>query len=156
MSKVLKEAIDAAYSDVPPPSQDEICASVGDEAIEDTGVFRGKRWQAVADPEFLDEHYHALFWFAPEAFHYYLPAFLKGGVEKPDAIFVITIFQLLRPREAGTQDAFRKHRWGLLTEPQLQALEKWLQWLVGQTERAGLIEGEVKGALEIVQKRFWW
>lgn len=148
--------IEEAFADVPPPSEEDLCASVGDEPYEDTDPFRGRRWQDLVDPDFLDRYQYALFWFTPEAFHYYLPAFLKAGLLKPDAIFVVSILQLLQPTDAGTSAAFRRQRWELLTDIQTRAFDEWLRWLIGQTTPGGVFEEEVKEALQVVRDRFWW
>ena len=152
----VEVTIEEAFADAKPPFEEDICTSVGDEPLEDTEPFRGKRWQDLVDPEFLDRFQYALFWFTPEAFHYYLPAFLKAGLLQPDAIFVTTILQILQPAAARTSAAFRRQRWELLTNTQTMALDEWLRWLVGQATPGGVFEEEINEALQIVRDRFWW
>ena len=155
MPKNVEITIKEAFGDVPPPSEEDLCAFLGDEPLEETEPFRGRKWQDL-DPDFLERYQGALFWFTPEAFHYYLPAFLKAGLVNPDAIFVITILQLLWPAQNETSAEFRKGRWGLLTDIEITALEDWLRWLVGQTTPGDVFEEEVKKALQSLRDRIWW
>ncbi len=157
MSSDLEKKIQEAFAEVPQPPEDDLCASFGDEALEDTEPFKGKEWQELRDVELLDEFQYALFWFTPEAFRYYLPAFLLGGFQKPNAVFVLTILQLLWPGDDEESAVFRKQRWGLLSEEQRAALQEWLSWLLANhTTRESVFESEVKEALDCVTKRIWW
>jgi hypothetical protein len=81
----LKEKIAAAFADVPPPADDNItrCPYQCFECTAVAGFFKGKVWQdiSIADAR----HYHgALNVFTPEAFHYYLPAFMFASIEGYD------------------------------------------------------------------------
>jgi hypothetical protein len=81
----LKEKIAAAFADVPQPGDDTItrCPYQCFECTAVAGFFKGKSWQdiAVADAR----HYHgALNVFTPEAFHYYLPAFMFASIDSYD------------------------------------------------------------------------
>jgi hypothetical protein len=147
--------IDQAFADVPMPSAKDFCASFGPEAAEDTEPFVGKKWQDL-DPDFIDRYQGALFWFTPEAFHYYLPAFLKAGLARPKAVHVVTILQLLQPTSAETRFEFRKQRWKRLSEPQILALADWLRQLQPHAQPGGVFDEEIKQGLQIVQDRYWW
>jgi hypothetical protein len=153
MTTNIERIIEQGFEHGAPPAETSLTTSRGDEELEDTKPFRGKNWEDL-DPDILPRYQYALFWFTPEAFHYYLPAFLRAGVTTPHAVYVTTLLQLLQPTNDHTLAKFRKERWGLLTDPQIEALEQWLYWLLGQTKPGG--EGEVEDALRVVRDRFWW
>ena len=155
MSEDVEITIRNAFTDVLPPAEDELCDSVGGEAFADTQPFRGKRWQELG-PDFLERYQYALFWFTPKAFHYYLPAFLLGGLARPDAVFVVTILQLLQPTADDTRARFREERWGLLSDAQVDSLEKWLCWFLDQTNPGPIFASELQQGLQVVRDRFWW
>lgn len=155
MTSSLEQVIARAFADVPPPPEDRLRASVGDEAEEDTEPFRRKDWKEIGD-DLLARHHYALFWFTPEAFHYFFPAFLTGGLRVPSAVHVITLLQMLRPGNDPSSARFRKDRWRRLTKPQVEALAMWLRWLRSQAPKGGVFEEEVDGALDVVAKRYWW
>jgi hypothetical protein len=135
------------------PDRESLCASKGEEAEQDVAPFAGQSWQDI-DERTLTKHYYVLYWFTPEAFHYYLPAFLVCGLNHPRAIFVVSLIQLLRPTRAADQRVFRQRRWSTLSENQTQALHDWLVQLLEQLEPAE--QGEVASALEVVSRRMWW
>jgi len=155
MSKDVLKTIEAAFGDTAPPAPDELCATSGDEAFEDAEPFQGRHWRSM-DPDVLEAHRDVLFWFTPEAFHYYLPSFLKAGLEQPGAVFVINLLQLLRPPDDRTLAAFRRRRWSRLSVEQGKALDDWLSWLMGQAKPGGILEGEIKQAQQAVRDRYWW
>jgi hypothetical protein len=147
--------IERAFAEVPPPADDNLYTAVGDEVYEDTEPFRGKQWQELA-PDFLQRHYNALFWFSPEAFHYYLPAFLKGGLVTPDADYVVTILNFLEPTARETLAGFRAQRWARLSVAQITALEVWLRWILENAKPGPVFEAELKRSLQVVRDRYWW
>jgi hypothetical protein len=155
MSKHVERKIAEGFGDLPPPAADALHTQVGGEAEQDCAPFQGKRWRELT-PDVLDLHHYALFWFTPQAFHYYLPAFLTGGLAAPDAVFVVTILQILQPSDRESLAAFRQTRWALLSDSQIEALEAWLRWLLTQAPPGGVFAGEINDALKTVQQRFWW
>jgi hypothetical protein len=81
----LKEKIAAAFAEVAQPGDDHItrCPYQCFECTAVAGFFKGKPWQdiSVADAR----HYHgALNVFTPEAFQYYLPAFMFASIDNYD------------------------------------------------------------------------
>jgi hypothetical protein len=86
----LKQTIAKAFADVPYPGDDNItrcpyhCAECGRIAE----YFRGREWTGQTAEE-LRKYHVALSLFTPEAFHYFLPAFLLASLdsyEKGDVI----------------------------------------------------------------------
>jgi hypothetical protein len=153
MQTETEKTIERAFATVHRPSDENLCASVGYEELKDTEPFRGRDWRDL-DPAVLLRHQYALFWFTPEAFHYYLPAFLIAGIQRPRALYVITLLQILRPTKGAAAAAFARERWTLLTNSQIQALEEWLSWLLSQAKPGA--KGEIEDALRVVKERFWW
>jgi hypothetical protein len=90
----LKQTIERAFRDVPYPGDDKIthCPYNCAECRRVAAFFKGKEWTGHTAEE-LRGHHVALSLFTPEAFHYFLPAFMlvsldhheKGDVI-PDAI----------------------------------------------------------------------
>jgi hypothetical protein len=154
MSKNVEEQIVAAFADVPAPDEGRL-HDRSTEAAADCEPFQGKRWQEVP-AEVLDRHQYALFWFTPEAYHYYLPAFLRAGLVAPDAVFVLSILQQLMPTDNEARARFRQARWGRLSPAQLAALQQWLQWLHEQAPPGGVFQEEISDALNVVLDRHWW
>lgn len=149
MSRKVEELIERAFSNVQAPDDDNLAASVGEEAREETDPFRGRQWQDL-DPEFVETHLNGLFWFSPEAFHYYLPAFLRAGLAKPKSDLALEVLLFLRPEKDPQLAAFSKERWGLLSDEQIRTVEAWLRE-VFPADNGGLQE-----ALKVIDKRYWW
>lgn len=90
----LKQTIETAFAEVPYPGDDNItrCPYHCAECRRIADFFKGKTWPHLT-LEGLRAHHVALSLFTPEAFHYFLPAFMlvsmvsyeKGDVI-PDAI----------------------------------------------------------------------
>src|SRR5262245_36150941 len=155
MSADVRQRIERAFAEVPRPPDDRICGTYGDEARDDTEPFKGRDWRDL-EPDLLEFYHYALVWFTPEAFHYYLPAFLIGGLDHPDAIYVVSVLQMLRPNEDPSLDPFSRARWQQLNDEQIGAVEEWLVWLLGQARPESYFAQEVGEALQIVRDRYWW
>ncbi|HEX4128608.1 MAG TPA: DUF6714 family protein [Pirellulales bacterium] len=155
MSTNVALAIDQAFAAVPAPDADELRISTDDESFEDIEAFRGKRWQEI-DAAQLASHQNALFWFSPTAFHYYLPAFLKAGLAAPDAIFVITLLQLLTPSPKENLNRFRELRWSQLGPQQIAVLDQWLGTIAETARPGGVFAQEIAEAQKAVRERRWW
>jgi hypothetical protein len=149
--------IEQAFAEGSPPAAQNLCATPDDESLEETEVFSGKQWREL-DSDFLHRYRDALFWFTPEAFHYYLPAYLVAALVTGDenALYVHNLLFLIRPTRDDSLNEFRKERWEQLTDAQIQALESWLSWLLGKATPPGVFQREVQQALEKVRERYWW
>ena len=82
-----QDAIRAAFADVPYPGDNNItrCPYHCRTCREIADFFKGKTWEGHA-LEDLRDHHTALSLFTPEAFHYFLPAFMLGSLDSPDKI----------------------------------------------------------------------
>jgi uncharacterized protein DUF6714 len=151
----VRQKIERAFGDVPRPSDDRICGTYGDEARDDTEPYKGRDWRDL-ERDLLGYYHYALTWFTPEAFHYYLPAFLVAGLEDPDAIYVVSVLQMLRPNEDPSLDPFSRDRWQLLNDEQIAAVQLWLEWLLARSRPESYFAGEVREALTTLRGRYWW
>jgi hypothetical protein len=153
MSTKTKDIIERSFAQVPRPSDEDLVESPGHEELEDTEPFRGKAWDEIGHPTLL-RHQYALFWFTPEAFHYFLPAFLCAALDNPGSLYTTTILQFLSPTDDKTLATFAKERWSLLTDAQIQALDEWLSYLLLRAKPGA--EGELEDAIRVVRERLWW
>ncbi len=155
-NKMLLQVINEAFVNVPFPKAEELAASGGDEASAEANAFRGKLWHELS-AGFLHRNRDALFWFTPEAFHYYLPAYLTACVETEDinALYVHNVLSFLRPPENETLAHFRRERLSMLSHKQLDVLEKWLEWLRTRAVTGGVFEEELEDARKAVRQRSW-
>jgi hypothetical protein len=90
--------------------------------------FEGLSWEMM-DSDFLVKNSDALYVFTPEAFCYYLPAFLVHGFEHRETppVYVDAILGMLdrSPNPDLWDDSFRR-RWSILKTDECKALERWL------------------------------
>lgn len=82
----LRDKISKAFADVPAPKPPLIHHDCTD-CLELQADFLGTIWKEVT-PELLDKHFSDLSLFSAEAFHAYIPAYLKHSVENFDADMV--------------------------------------------------------------------
>lgn len=100
--------------------------------------FAGVEWK-LADADFLERNSDALYGFNPEAFCYYLPAFLLSGLDRRHGcrVYVDTILGMLdRSPDSSLWDDFFIRRWCSLTKAECLAIEQWLLALTGEEECA--------------------
>ena len=93
-------------------------------------VFRGKHWRDIP-LETLRTQHSAIFFFTPEAYAYFLPAYLIAGAlhyEDADAIPDTVVFSLTPPDDPDLYDAHRL-RMQSFTPEQRNAIIAFLQFL---------------------------
>lgn len=73
--KVVAEKIKAAFADVEPPTQDNLSHLPDAEGDAVTLAFAGRDWRTLST-EFIEERHDQLVLMTPEAFRYYLPAYM--------------------------------------------------------------------------------
>jgi hypothetical protein len=124
------ELIGSAFSgrDVPAILTDSM--QLSDVEYEEVMSFEGMRWEDVTIDQVRD-YSDAVFWFAPEAFCYYLPGFLAAS-SRADGLdanaFDALIGMLDRSPEPAYWDDFFAPRWTLLSAPELDAVVAWVDW----------------------------
>ncbi|MCA9681975.1 MAG: hypothetical protein KC457_07245 [Myxococcales bacterium] len=149
----LIQTIEEAFSEVERPDDRNYTTSKG-EAYEEASEYFGRTREELS-PEFLEQNRGVIFWFTPEAFLYYLPAFLRASVETDDedALYIHSFLFLLRPND---QEDFARARWGLLNDKQVTALREWLEWLRDKASNDKILRNEAEEALEAIDARLWW
>ena len=144
-----------AFHDVSQPASEQLTASRDEEAREDVAYFAGKNWYELDDHTALDVYQYALFWFTPEAFHYYLPAFLAAAPDHPDALYVITLGQLLSTTSDPILAEFRKDRWSRLTSMQWEEVRKQLRLVLQNVARDSALDRELEESLRYIDNQGW-
>ena len=97
----------------------------------------GRSWEAIStDSDFLCRHTDFAF-FAPAAFHYFLPGYLIGAVNYAtiarESFIQSLLFVLSPPDWAPEAIAYHDVVMKLLTTPQRRAVRIWLEYLVDST-----------------------
>ena len=100
-------------------------------------AFKGKHWRDVlAYPvEFLRYHSSALSDFTPEAYHFYLPAYLIATAENYAQVDVVSdavVFGLKSDGRSPDSLAFHQERMNRLTTSQRKAIKLFLEFLKAQ------------------------
>ena len=122
--------IDEAFAERSPPSNMTDSQQLSDVEFEEVMSFEGIRWQDVTF-EHVQRCSDAVFWFAPEAFCYYLPGILSAGLKenRTDAnAYDALIGMLDRSPEPDYWDAFFLPRWPLLSATEIDAVAAWGRW----------------------------
>ena len=87
---VLNQTIKAAFASVPYPGDNNItrCPYHCKPCQEIADYFKGKGWEGHSVEDLRDNH-TALSLFTPEAFHYFLPAFMLASIESYDNMDIL-------------------------------------------------------------------
>jgi len=141
-SEVISQ-IEAAWRDVPYPGDDHIStpASVDDDGI--TAYFRGTTWRDH-QPADLRAQSSAFSFFAPEAFHYWLPAFIIAAIEDPGAADVV-----VQRIPWSLTDGRPSVQLSLFSPAQREAVVAYLRF---QIERFGDDSWDEREALRVLQQ----
>ena len=94
-------------------------------------AFDQLHWQAVSF-DLIERNADAVFWFAPEAFSYYLPGFLSAGLKESrtdGTAYDALIGMLDRSPEPAYWDDFFLPRWTKLSLNEIDAVSAWIAWL---------------------------
>jgi hypothetical protein len=136
----LRREIEAAFADAPRPADDHLVrhpdATSGDDA-EIAAAFRGKRWDELPI-ELLAHHHEAVFFLTPEAYRYFLPAYLiacVGGVRRAGNIASAVVSSLTPPR-GGVDAGFEAKLQGF-TAAQRAAIRSVLALLQSEGDPLG-------------------
>ena len=143
----LQSKIEAAFSDVQPPASDNIIEHECQECREVERTFRNQNWRNI-EPKKIEWAYDKLPLFTPEAFLYFLPAFMIYSLREPESqVCEFLIYGLTRkkPTNEWWQERFSK-----LTEAQKSACSYILRWLLPNPEHI-YIADDIRKSLEM-----WW
>ena len=131
--RVLLKQIEEAFEDasVPPPDQvvDQV-PYLDLERDEITATFRGRKWQDLPYDTLRHES-AALCFFTANAYHYYLPAYLRAVISHYDDVDVLPeeiVYSLCPPKEVESTDHYNE-RMATFTPHQRDALCAFLRWL---------------------------
>jgi len=151
--EALCERIASAFDGVSTPKPPLINHEC-EECLELQASFLGKSWKEIT-PALLNEHYSNLSLFSAEAFHAFIPAYLKYSVENfesfdEDFVCEFTGYALL-PDKLVNQDAGHKNWWiyklSKFTNEQFQVLIDYLDLVrdsVFSFDRRLLARGEAR------------
>lgn len=131
--ELLRRIAAAFGADDPPPAgavaaASEWCDPEREEIAEALG---GKRWPELQLPV-LRYHHEALFLLSPEAFRYYLPAYLSAvaGYYRTSGSLPGSVVSALTPPEPdGPADPRFQARFGALTAPQSSAVAAFVAYM---------------------------
>ncbi len=121
---------------------------IGDELERE---FKGKHWRQVIrkTPAWFRTHYDALSAFTPEAFQFYLPAFVIKSIRNADALDLVpswVIYNLEAPQNNANLMQFYKARVGRLNRTQRHALVDFLSFMSKQASEDDPIQAHIKHA----------
>ena len=114
----------AAWAGVAVPARSEITSHHCPECDDIADFFEGKSWQALTDIEALRAHFEALILFAPAAFHYYLPAFMRATLR--DSIAATLMPEYIR---STLERKFAEDDLRLFSPTQLRVVARFLRML---------------------------
>lgn len=136
-------SIENAWRDVAYPGDSKIFTpdSYDDEGI--VNYFCGTTWRGH-DTLSLRAHSSAFTFFTPEAFHYWLPAFLIAAIQDPAEADVIVDYI-----PWSVSDSYASQRWPLFSQAQRQAVAAYLRL---QIERFSDGVNDERKALSILEQ----
>lgn len=128
-AKVALGQIETAFAERAPPAVMIDSLQLSDAEYAEVMAFDGLVWQEVTSA-LAEANADAVFWFAPEAFCYYLPGFLAAGLREArwdSNAYDALIGMLDRSPEPDYWDDFFKPRWTLLSPAELEAVAAWVE-----------------------------
>ncbi|NNE82976.1 MAG: hypothetical protein HKN28_03300 [Alphaproteobacteria bacterium] len=128
---IALEKIVQAFAGRTAPSVMTDSMQLSDAEYAEVRSFEGLRWQDVTFDQ-IQQCPDAVFWFAPEAFCYYLPGIMSAGLKEKRTdtnAYDSLIGCLNRSPEPNYWDDFFLPRWPLLTAAEVDAVAAWAQWL---------------------------
>lgn len=110
--EILIDRIEQAFANNQYPGDEKLVpfmsenAPYADDFEEVADTYKGVKWETVS-LDFIESNYNGIFYFSPEGFHYYLPAFLRAALIDTESMVYISTITVLTPRdEKGMQDYF--------------------------------------------------
>lgn len=128
----LEDLIKAAFADVPYPTG-ELIEHDCDECHNLRDNLKGKHWSELP-PEIVQSHIYNLALLAPEAWHFYLPAFLIRGLHDEEEEMAQYMAIVFTPPEEDELEEREFHQWfdlprlEKLTRAQRDAVLQFLDW----------------------------
>lgn len=128
----LKSKIFESYAGTKQPAKDDIVSHNCEQCQEMRKDFAGIKWQEVND-ELLERNYDKIPLFSPQAFVYYLPAFLVYTLNNFDSHSVIGEFTIyaLTPDKKWNQDeeslSYWTEKFSFFTDEKMNAVYDFLE-----------------------------
>jgi hypothetical protein len=148
----LAEQIERAFADVPYPGDDRLVENPAD--LESSNLrdrFKGKHWSTLSFKTLMDER-SGLPLLTPEAFRFFIPAYLHVSVVRPDEVDVIPenlVSDLTPPLQEGeSAERFRTVVSGFTPE-QMQVIRAFMRYWFNQIPPKYLIDSDRRA------KKFW-
>lgn len=150
----LATEIEEVFRTVPYPRDDRLVSAphLGGEYAEIAAAFKGRTWSSL-DLEFLRYHHASLFFLTPEAYRYFLPAYLRVSVlsyRKADLIPGSVLYSLTPPADPGPDKDEFLSRVATLSQGQKRVIRRFLEYL-RDAHRGGFLRGEINRPLN----RYW-
>lgn len=121
--------IETAFAGREPPPVMTDSLQLSDAEYAEVMAFDGLAWRDVTFA-LAEANADAVFWFAPEAFCYYLPGLLAAGLREgrwDTNAYDALIGMLDRSPEPDYWDDFFRPRWTLLSPAELDAVAAWVR-----------------------------
>lgn len=128
---IALDLLETAFADRAPPAVLTTSRQLSDIEYEEAMSYRGLRWQDLTF-DHVERNADAVFWFAPEAFCYYLPGMLAAGLRENRCdtnAYDALIGMLDRSPAPEYWDDFFLPRWTLLSAAEIDAVAAWARWL---------------------------
>lgn len=129
----LRHEIEAAFAETKYPGDDRLVYdNSGDhlECNEVAAAFRAKEWRELS-VDMLRRHSQSLFFMTPEAYRFYLPAYLIAALldyDKADTISDSVVFSLIPPSDDRDAESYRQRMQGF-TSAQRQVIRSFLEFM---------------------------
>jgi hypothetical protein len=127
----LQAKIEAAFSDVKPPLSENIIEHECQECRDVERTFRNQNWRNI-EPKKVEWAYDKLPLFTPEAFHYFLPAFMLYSTQEPNSEVCEFVVFALASKKASEE--WWQERLDKFTTVQKAACNLFLRWLLPNPE----------------------
>jgi hypothetical protein len=146
----LKQTIAQTFADTPYPGHERIALHECEECEEIRQSFRGRTPDTLPD-ETIHSHFGSLPLLSPEAFRYFIPAYMRYSLEHPDSTVAQFILYRLAPQDF---DDFDSERFRLFTPRERGAVIAFLEFLKskqieGDEEDQREYESEIDCGIEI-------
>jgi len=128
---IALDLINDAFANRTPPLEMTDSNQLSDSEYAEAMSFEGLHWQDVTF-NLVEQNPDVVFWFAPEAFCYYLPGILAAGLKEnrwESNAYDSLIMFLDRSPDPDSWDDFFLPRWPLLTVEEIDAVAAWARWL---------------------------
>jgi hypothetical protein len=150
----LKQKIEEAFAGTVTPGDEHIALHECPECQEIRESFRGQCPTTLPD-DVIDSHFDSLPLLSPEAFRYFISAYMRYSLEHPDSTVAQFVLYALAPQD---YDNFYSERFGLFRAREIKAVIAFLEFLrsceiEGDDEDQQKYESDIDSGIEI-WKRF--